>query len=903
MEKFQYKFLIGGQDLEMIEICKLLSKFDLQYINNELNWANAKLSSYSSYFNDIDYFVGIELTEDISRPLNYIEIDHHNNNKHKPSSLLQIIDLLKEDMGIDVEISREISLIAANDSGYIPAMEAINATKEEINDIRLRDRKAQGVTEEDELRAQKSIDNNLETIKGVTVVNSLTTKFSTITDRLYPYKQLLIYTDNELTYYGTGVDKLVLKYEDLIKNKKAYTGGGDSGYFGINYATDKKLINNILKIIAMEPLSYHIFMFPFKFGSESEKNDEILITNFIGQFDIKQKNGLKRDNENSDKEKERFYWDKPKDDLFEKYNQKKYFHDFVHPVLFEDEKKSIISFEKEPNLKYRIEINKKIINEKNYHPLELSKEKIDKQPDEYKLVVIDLQIQKVTLDLYEYGIGIFSFHLEYFPGEEVTKRDLLDNVLLINQYGRRIYPPFLDTHYGDFEFVDNSKLDNVLEGTKFRVLPKAIKILKREEDVIIATDWECFKKDPDNNFFLIPDHILYFLNIKRHKELRDSYYFTSVSEKQNNECTEKNIKISPILDDRMFVMSWLGAYQLTQEFTKDKLRIFEEKRKYGYVLSDVCNTTNVISQTNSSYQTERSFAFKKSQSDIGFLNNDFWYMYVFADSSEKTCQNEIKQQQIIKNHTYDRWINFKTLYGISRYSFVVLSAPINCLKKVNSAFIATHFKTIYFKMVSLVLIQRSLILMNSKEINETFSEESDKRTNNIDKKYGKYLEFINKYFHREISTQEQGIELYDMLIDHLRVEVQAKELEKEYQNLFSLIKIKRDEEQSKRMKGFTIIGTAFAIPTLLISLSDSSFFSDKTSWRSTLIFIIVMVSATACIMYGLLYRKENKNVLSALKINLSLSYSMIIIGVLIIIGYLLINKMCMTGCIIASQAE
>jgi len=46
----------------------------------QLSWG-AKLSSYQTYLNkteDYETIYGIELTEDISPPQNYVAIDHHN---------------------------------------------------------------------------------------------------------------------------------------------------------------------------------------------------------------------------------------------------------------------------------------------------------------------------------------------------------------------------------------------------------------------------------------------------------------------------------------------------------------------------------------------------------------------------------------------------------------------------------------------------------------------------------------------------------------------------------------------------------------------------------------------------------------------------------------------------------
>jgi len=226
MNRNRYRFLLGGHDLEMNGIGKMLRQNRKIVYDLHLSWG-ARLSSYTYVLNSEDTFVGIELTEDIPPPAHYIAIDHHNENSHKASSIEQIAELL------GIKLNREQQLIAANDRGYIPAMIEMGATPDEITDIRCRDREAQGITEEDELLAEQSIRENLSTEKDLIIVNALTPRFSAITDRLFPFEKLLIYSNDSLTYYGRQAKAIAGLFMPLVEKHKAYYGGGENGFFGI----------------------------------------------------------------------------------------------------------------------------------------------------------------------------------------------------------------------------------------------------------------------------------------------------------------------------------------------------------------------------------------------------------------------------------------------------------------------------------------------------------------------------------------------------------------------------------------------------------------------------------------------------------------------------------------------
>lgn len=238
-------FLLGGHDLEMLEIMEMFESKKLTVYDENLQWDNAKLSKYGEKLNDTDIFVGIELVTDIKPPVNYLLIDHHNENAEKPSAIEQVADLL------GITLNNDQQLVAANDKGYIPAMEAMGATPKEIEDIRSRDRKAQGAIDEDERLGEKSIKEHSYYKGDLLIVKSLTNRFSTITDRLWgKTNKLLIYNEESLTYYGQNIDKLITQFSVLIEEKTAYYGGNPPGFFGVDFKKikfeEKVIITNKL---------------------------------------------------------------------------------------------------------------------------------------------------------------------------------------------------------------------------------------------------------------------------------------------------------------------------------------------------------------------------------------------------------------------------------------------------------------------------------------------------------------------------------------------------------------------------------------------------------------------------------------------------------------------------------
>lgn len=809
--KNNYVFLLGGKDLEMVEIEKILKKSDCKYIDNDLSWG-AKLSDYLIQLKGLkkdDIVVGIELYKDINIANKYIDIEHHNKNINKLSAIEQVAQML------NIELNRYQNLVAENDKGYIQALKDFGATDKEINDIRTRDRKCQGVTEEDERLAQRSIKENKRTENEVVIIKSLTDKFSPICDRLHTTRKLIIYTNNELNYYGRGARKLGTKYQELYDDKKVYFGGGENGFFGfakgvLNQNEIERIIEEIISI-----KSYHIFMFPFKWEYKANKNS-LEELSFEERTDVsKVSNILKQGN---------WVEDSLKDKIGENhriYNELIFFYEHVQDAIYSkgDYANDLVcQFKYTKSGRYIIEID-------------------TKKEDEEVIKRYELKIDDIILKLYKTGIGILSFHLaNYYETDS-------DDILKINDYGRRVYPQFLGK---------SDKYPTYLSAPQKQFLANKLILELDQPSKKIEEDFTHF-----NSLYKVndsPNKIAKIINELLGNKFKDG---------KKSEVKKGEVYIKPIIDDRMFVISWFG-----------------DNSKIIYLNNSVTNKKykNYLNYFNP-YTKEYSYLNKNTEIRKKTKDNvEFWYKYIFIDTKEPTCQSNIMFKKLLEEHTYDRWINYGTLYGISRYSFVVLTSDLPTLKDDDSDYIFYNTITIYYQMITLALAQRAAIIRFSEEISYISKLDDKNLVDRVRELHKKYIHFINRMYFNEITAQEQGIDLYDIIQRKIGIEKDAKRLETEIAELHQYATLIEEKKSSELLNLITIIGSLFIIPSLatgFFGMDIESFTGTEGIFKDNILEFLkntillekksqevwywlgIYFSLPACILYIILYLLRN----------------------------------------------
>ena len=436
-----------------------------------------------------------------------------------------------------------------------------------------------------------------------------------------------------------------------------------------------------------------------------------------------------------------------------RYNEMTYFHAFTTTTLFDLQ---------QYHEKNESEIDKNKVMIYYEIPIDTASEsyyEITTKTKTYKLKLTDL-----NLHVYATGIAILVIGCENYLYHSK------DDILIINDYGRRIYPQFLTDNGGQMtDYVKGEFLPSRIK----LYTPNVNKSIPNEED-FSNYDTLMNKEVHLNKGFGYKFNQVIVFPAFIHKLFDDNFVFDAQSEDKNK------IRLNIVGDDRMFFQSWYGC----------------ASKSYGYRL------------------------FNKKTNSYGYEKDPYLYAFIYGDSKggikDITQQNSKLLASDIEESTFVRWINNGTIFGFSRDSFVLLTDEEWFSKNV----LTTHITTFYYQMAVLSLAQRASILRFSSEVSnlaDLGKTDEDKATKLIEKLYLNYIEFINKIYYREVSPAIQGIEIYEKFQKAMRIEKDAKSLEDEIRELYNFaMMVKQDK--------LTTLATLFLPFSIVFGILGANFY-------------------------------------------------------------------------------
>lgn len=192
---------------------------------------------------------------------------------------------------------------------------------------------------------------------------------------------------------------------------------------------------------------------------------------------------------------------------------------------------------------------------------------------------------------------------------------------------------------------------------------------------------------------------------------------------------ELHYKLRPSIDDRMFTCSLIQDNDVSEYFKRDYK---VELEKYNEVSKSL-------------------------------------YEYIYIDKEGGcTAPTFSFRKEILEASLYHRWTDFGTIYGASHTSFVGIVNEGDLAETI----VTRPFLTQYVEIAILVLAQRASILRFQKQI---IGNLDNKKIQDLQKKY---INYRNQLHFFELTSQEQGIELYELIRKQLYIEKEMEELEK-----------------------------------------------------------------------------------------------------------------------------
>lgn len=482
-----------------------------------------------------------------------------------------------------------------------------------------------------------------------------------------------------------------------------------------------------------------------------------------------------------------------------RYNEAQYFNDAPLRAIFgfydQDQNQVVTNYV----------FNHDLIHEKAKLIIQVASEN---EPKEYQLLLNDIKLKLFNTDV---AMMIFEAENHDYP-------DIKD-IKLINEYVRRISTPNLTiesnpcAYYWEIKFKDANGKNVCLKDDCYDALNGDLKKINTTKIV-----------DSIKQLLLYP-----YINENSRKDVCLSSSVEKLNKEENK--NKKLYLIEPVLDDRMFVCT----------FIKNDVIINKVKNKYVEI--------------NGKYEElkKEEKKSKKKEPKPLFVNYKYGYQIdeevakelysiVYIDATTSSCQSMHDIQALLSRDLYTRWIDYGTLYASTHHSFVAISTS-DC-----PGYLIDYFLTLYVDMTILTLIQRATIIVYQNYASLlTKGIEADKKNitqaklNTLLNLHEKYIGFQNQLLFFEVSPEEQGMELYQMLVKSLYINEEKDALAEQFKSLYDVTNANQNSTFSKYAAIMASIALVFTFITFIYDMFEIP--KDICIRVSTVVIAIIIIVA------------------------------------------------------------
>lgn len=227
----------------------------------------------------------------------------------------------------------------------------------------------------------------------------------------------------------------------------------------------------------------------------------------------------------------------------------------------------------------------------------------------------------------------------------------------------------------------------------------------------------------------------------------------------------------------------------------DRLIPFKYKEQYSPILDDRMVLHTLFCLGESLKNEFKDETYKHLFSRILFVDScDAGYAY-----------NETFMREMLKEHLYERWTHYGTMHGFCRYAdATVMFGRFDVLEN--------NFEKVYYMMSILALYYRCALidfaeqssiatrqLVKEDELNDNkLNGNNKKRIRDLRKRF---IEFSNVWYFKEVTNQDQGIEMFEMHRKAYELDVLFDRVKEDIDRIDEFIRI----EQGERLNFWLIV--------------------------------------------------------------------------------------------------